>query len=44
LAKLRHIAILVADPEASAVFFEKAFDLKRVGTARCGIYMSDGTV
>lgn len=44
MAKLRHIAILVADPEASAKFFERAFDLKRVGYARCGIYLSDGTV
>jgi predicted enzyme related to lactoylglutathione lyase len=44
LAKLRHIAILVADPEASATFFERAFDLKRVGYARCGVYLSDGTV
>jgi lactoylglutathione lyase len=44
MAKLRHIAILVPDPEASAVFFERAFDLKRVGRARCGVYLSDGTV
>lgn len=44
MAKLRHIAILVADPEASAVFFERAFDMARVGVARCGIYLSDGTV
>src|SRR5262249_53814492 len=44
MAKLRHIAIIVPDPEASAVFFEKAFDFKRVGKARRGIYLSDGTV
>lgn len=44
MAKLRHIAILVADPEASAVFFERAFGLERVGYARCGVYLSDGTV
>jgi len=44
MAKLRHIAIIVPDPEASATFFEKAFDFKRVGKARRGIYLSDGTV
>jgi methylmalonyl-CoA/ethylmalonyl-CoA epimerase len=44
MAKLRHIAIIVPDPEASAQFFEKAFDFKRVGKARRGIYLSDGTV
>jgi methylmalonyl-CoA/ethylmalonyl-CoA epimerase len=41
-SKLRHIAIIVDDPEASAKFFEGAFDMKRAGTARRGIYMSDG--
>jgi len=40
--KLRHIAILVPDPEASAVFFESAFGMKRVGLARRGVYVSDG--
>jgi methylmalonyl-CoA/ethylmalonyl-CoA epimerase len=44
MAKLRHIALLVPDPEASAQFFETAFGLKRVGRARRGIYLSDGTV
>ena len=44
MAKLRHIALIVPDPEAAATFFEKAFDMKRAGTARRGIYMSDGTV
>jgi len=44
MAKLRHIALIVPDPEASAAFFEKAFDFKRVGRARRGIYLSDGTV
>ena len=42
MAKLRHIAIIVDDPEASAKFFEEAFDMTRAGTARRGIYMSDG--
>ena len=44
MAKLRHIALIVPDPEAAATFFEKAFDMKRAGTARRGVYMSDGTV
>ncbi|HXJ00144.1 MAG TPA: VOC family protein [Micropepsaceae bacterium] len=44
MAKLRHIALIVTDPEASAKFYEQAFDLKRVGQARRGIYLSDGTV
>jgi lactoylglutathione lyase len=44
MAKLRHIALIVEDPEASAKFFEQAFDMKRAGTARRGIYMSDGVV
>ncbi len=44
MAKLRHIAIIVPDPEEAANFFEKAFDMKRVGKARRGLYVSDGTV
>jgi methylmalonyl-CoA/ethylmalonyl-CoA epimerase len=41
-SKLRHIAVIVEDPEVSATFFEQAFDMKRAGMARRGIYMSDG--
>jgi methylmalonyl-CoA/ethylmalonyl-CoA epimerase len=44
MAKLRHVALIVEDPEASAQFFEQAFDMKRAGTARRGIYMSDGVI
>ena len=44
MGKLRHIALVVSDVEASAKFYEQAFDLKRVGKARRGIYLSDGTV
>jgi methylmalonyl-CoA/ethylmalonyl-CoA epimerase len=44
MAKLRHIAISVPDPETAATFFEQAFGMTRVGTARRGIYVSDGTV
>ena len=44
MAKLRHIALIVPDPEKAAQFFEQAFDMKRVGRARRGLYVSDGTV
>lgn len=44
MAKLRHVALIVEDPEASAKFFEQAFDMERAGTARRGIYMSDGVI
>jgi lactoylglutathione lyase len=44
MARLRHIAIIVPDPEKAAQFFEQAFDMKRAGKARRGIYMSDGTM
>lgn len=42
--RLRHIAIIVPDPEKAAKFFEDAFGMTRAGTARRGIYMSDGTM
>lgn len=44
MAKLRHIALIVSDVEASAKFYEQAFGFSRVGKARRGIYLSDGTV
>jgi methylmalonyl-CoA/ethylmalonyl-CoA epimerase len=44
MAKLRHIAIIVEDPEKAAKFYEEAFGMTRAGTARRGIYMSDGVV
>ena len=44
MARLRHIAIIVPDPEKAAKFFEEAFDMKRVGTARRGIHVSDGVI
>jgi lactoylglutathione lyase len=34
MGKIRHIALIVPDPEASAKFFEEAFELKVVGRAR----------
>jgi len=42
--RLRHIAIIVPDPEQSAQFFEQAFGMTRAGKARRGIYMSDGVM
>ena len=44
MAKIRHIALIVPDPEAAAAFYEQCFDLKRVGHARRGIYLSDGVI
>jgi lactoylglutathione lyase len=40
--KLRHIAIAVRDPEATAKFFERAFGMTRAGNAMRGVYMTDG--
>ena len=42
MAKLRHIAIAVKDPEAAATFFEQAFGMTRAGNAMRGVYMTDG--
>lgn len=44
MPKLRHIAIVVPDTEVAARFFERAFDLKRVGTGRRALFMTDGIV
>jgi lactoylglutathione lyase len=44
VARLRHIALSVPDPEKSAQFFEQAFGMRRVGNAKFGIYVSDGTM
>lgn len=44
MAKLRHVAIIVPDAEKAAKFFEEAFGMTRAGTARRGIYMTDGTI
>ena len=48
MAKLRHIAMAVKDPEASAKFYEDTFGLKRVGETdsdlATGLYLSDGVV
>jgi len=48
MEKLRHVAMSVTDPEASAEFYATAFGMKRVGETdselASGVYMSDGTV
>jgi methylmalonyl-CoA/ethylmalonyl-CoA epimerase len=48
MAKLRHLAVAVPDPEKAAQFYEKVFGLQRVGktdsTLADGVYLSDGTI
>ena len=44
MAKLRHIALIVPDPEKAAKFFEEAFEMKVAGKARRGLYVSDGVM
>ena len=48
MAKLRHIAITVPDPEKAAQFYIEAFGLKRVGetdwSGAQGVYLSDGVI
>jgi catechol 2,3-dioxygenase-like lactoylglutathione lyase family enzyme len=48
MARLRHIAVAVKDPEKVAAFYERAFGLKRVGAVTgalaTGVYLSDGEV
>lgn len=48
MAKLRHIAITVPDPEKAAEFYMRAFGLERVGqtdwAGAHGVYLSDGVM
>jgi catechol 2,3-dioxygenase-like lactoylglutathione lyase family enzyme len=48
MAKLRHIAITVPDPEKAARFYMDAFGLQRVGETDWpgakGVYLSDGVI
>ena len=44
MAKLRHIALSVADLDQARKFFEDAFGMEMVGKAGVGVYMSDGTI
>ena len=43
-ARLRHIAISVADVAAAQKFFEDAFGMTKAGDAGRGVFMTDGTV
>ena len=46
MPKLRHIALNVPDPEATAEFYKRVFDMVEVGRTNSplaeGIYLSDG--
>lgn len=44
MAKLRHIALSVKDLEASAKFYEEAFEMKRVRQSDVAVILSDGVV
>ncbi len=44
MAKLRHVALSVEDPDAAAKFYERAFGMERVRESKFGVMMSDGTV
>ncbi len=48
MAKLRHMAMSVNDPDKTADFYCEAFDMKRVGTTDSplakGVYVSDGVI
>ncbi len=44
MAKLRHIAIAVNDPDKAAKFFEQAFGMTRAGNAMRGVYLTDGVM
>ena len=48
MAKLRHIALHTADPEKTAEFYKRVFDMVEVGRTDSpiakGVYLSDGTI
>ena len=48
MAKIKHIALSVQDPEKTAKFYEEVFGLQRVGTTESvlasGVYLSDGEI
>jgi catechol 2,3-dioxygenase-like lactoylglutathione lyase family enzyme len=48
MAKLRHVAIAVPDPQQSAAFYRDVFQMQIVGETSSplaeGIYLSDGTI
>jgi lactoylglutathione lyase len=48
MPKLRHIALHTSDPEKTAEFYKRVFDMHEVGRTDSnladGIYLSDGTI
>ncbi len=48
MAKLRHIALHTHDPEVTAEFYKRTFEMKEVGRTDSplakGIYLTDGTI
>ena len=44
MGKLRHLAITVPDPEATATFYEQTFGMQRVHKHSLGVMLSDGVV
>lgn len=44
MSKLRHIALIVEDPDASARFFTAAFGMRRIADIPYGCHMSDGVI
>ena len=48
MAKLRHFALSVPDPEAAAAFYQQAFGMERVGDndhpGATAVYLTDGVI
>ena len=44
MGKLRHIAIAVANPDATAKFYEQAFGMQRVRESGSAVMLSDGVI
>ena len=44
MGKLRHIAIAVADPDATAKFYEQAFGMQRVRESASAVMLTDGVI
>ncbi len=44
MARLRHIAIAVADTDAAAKFYEQTFGMERVRQSTSAILLSDGVI
>lgn len=44
MGKLRHIAIAVANPDATARFYEQAFGMQRVRESASSVMLTDGVI